>query len=33
MRLGSEYQLERAAKEAENLNKHLKYRPLGIYWH
>jgi hypothetical protein len=33
MRLGTEHQLERAAKEAENLNKHLKFRPLGIYWH
>lgn len=32
-RLGTEYQLERAAKEAENLNKHLKYRPLGFYIH
>ena len=33
IRLGTEYQLERAAKEAENLNKHLKYRPLGFYFH
>jgi len=32
-RLGTEYQLERAAKEAENLNTHLKYRPLGFYVH
>lgn len=32
-RLGTEYQLERAAKEAENLNKHLSYRPLGFYIH
>ena len=31
-RLGSEKQLERAANEAENLNKQLKYRPLGMYW-
>lgn len=31
-RLGTEKQLERAANEAENLNKHLKYRPLGMYW-
>tara|TARA_R110000796_G_scaffold40062_1_gene99377 strand:+ start:3431 stop:4606 length:1176 start_codon:yes stop_codon:yes gene_type:complete len=33
MRLGTEHQLERAANESENLNKHLKFRPLGIYWH
>jgi len=32
-RLSSDKQLERAANEAENLNKHLKYRPLGLYWH
>ena len=30
-RLSSEKQIERAANEAENLNKHLKYRPLGFY--
>jgi len=30
-RLGSEKQLERAAKEAESLNKQLKFRPLGFY--
>jgi hypothetical protein len=30
-RLGSEKQLERAANEAENLNKQLKFRPLGFY--
>jgi hypothetical protein len=30
-RLRSDKQLERAANEAENLNKHLKYRPLGFY--
>ena len=33
MRLGTEHQMERAAKEAENLNTHLKYRPLGFYVH
>ena len=33
MRLSSEKQMERAANEAENLNKHLKYRPLGFYFH
>ena len=32
-RLRNDKMLERAANEAENLNKHLKYRPLGIYWH
>ena len=32
-RLSSEKQLERAANEAENLNKHLKYRPMGFYFH
>lgn len=31
MRLSSEKQIERAANEAENLNRHLKYRPLGFY--
>jgi hypothetical protein len=30
-RLSSEKQVERAANESENLNKHLKYRPLGFY--
>ena len=30
-RLRNDKQLERAANEAENLNKHLKYRPLGFY--
>jgi hypothetical protein len=30
-RLSSEKQIERAANEAENLNRHLKYRPLGFY--
>jgi hypothetical protein len=33
IRLGSEHQLERAANEAENLNKHLKYRPMGFFFH
>jgi hypothetical protein len=33
MRLGTEHQLERAANEAENLNKQLKYRPLGFWVH
>lgn len=33
IRLGTEHQMERAAKEAENLNTHLKYRPLGFYVH
>jgi len=32
IRLGTEHQLERAANEAENLNKHLKYRPMGFYF-
>jgi len=32
-RLSSDKQLERAANEAENLNKHLKFRPLGFYFH
>jgi len=31
MRLSSEKQMERAANEAENLNRHLKFRPLGFY--
>lgn len=31
-RLGSEKQLERAANEAEYLNRHLKFRPLGLYF-
>jgi hypothetical protein len=31
IRLSSEKQLERAANEAENLNKTLQYQPLGIY--
>lgn len=31
MRLSSEKQMERAADEAENLNRHLKFRPLGFY--
>lgn len=31
MRLSSEKQIERAANEAENLNRHLKYRPLGFW--
>lgn len=31
IRLSSEKQLERAASEAENLNKTLQYQPLGIY--
>ena len=30
-RLSSTKQMERAANEAEQLNKHLKYRPLGFY--
>jgi hypothetical protein len=30
-RLSTEKMLERAANESENLNKHLKYRPLGFY--
>jgi len=33
LRLGSEHQLERAANEAEFLNKHLQYRPMGFYFH
>lgn len=32
-RLSSDKQIERAANESENLNKHLKYRPLGFYFH
>ncbi len=31
LRLSSEKQIERAANEAENLNRHLKYRPLGFW--
>ena len=31
LRLSSEKQIERAANEAENLNRHLKHRPLGFY--
>jgi len=31
MRLSSEKQLERAANEAEYLNRHLKHRPLGLW--
>jgi hypothetical protein len=30
-RLSSDKQIERAANEAENLNRHLKFRPMGIY--
>lgn len=30
-RLSTEKQIERAANETENLNRHLKYRPLGFY--
>ena len=30
-RLSTSKQIERAATESENLNKHLKYRPLGFY--
>lgn len=30
-RLSSDKQLERAANESENLNKHLRYRPLGFW--
>jgi hypothetical protein len=30
-RLSSTSQLERAAVESENLNKHMKYRPLGFW--
>jgi hypothetical protein len=33
LRLGSEHQMERAANEAEHLNKHLQYRPLGMFFH
>jgi len=32
-RLNSDKQIERAANESENLNKHLKYRPLGFYFY
>lgn len=31
-RLSSDKQLERAANEAENLNKHLSFRPMGFYF-
>ena len=31
LRLSSTSQLERVANESENLNKQLKYRPMGIY--
>jgi len=31
LRLSSEAQLERAADQSENLNRHLRYRPLGFY--
>ena len=33
MRLSTDKQVERAANESENLNKHLKYRPLGFYFY
>jgi hypothetical protein len=33
LRLGSEHQMERASNEAKFLNDHLKYRPMGIYFH
>ena len=33
LRLSSEKQVERAANESENLNRHLKYRPLGFYFY
>jgi len=32
LRLSSEKQIERAANEAENLNRHLKFRPLGFFF-
>lgn len=32
-KLSSEKQIERAANETENLNRHLKYRPLGFYFY
>jgi len=32
LRLSSESQIERAANEAENLNRQLKYKPLGFYF-
>jgi len=32
VRLSTEKQLERGANEAENLNRHLKFRPLGFYY-
>lgn len=31
-RLSTEKQIERAAKESEDLNRHLKFRPLGFYF-
>jgi hypothetical protein len=31
LRLSSTSQLERGANEAEFLNKHMKYRPLGFW--
>lgn len=33
LRLSTEKQVERAANETENLNRHLKYRPLGFYFY
>lgn len=30
-RLASDKQIERAANESENLNRHLRYRPMGFY--
>ena len=30
-RLSTTKQIERAANESENLNKHLRYRPLGFF--
>jgi hypothetical protein len=32
-RLTPEKQIERSANESENLNKHLKFRPLGFYFY
>jgi hypothetical protein len=32
-RLSTEKQVERAANESENLNRHLKHRPLGFYFY
>jgi hypothetical protein len=31
LRLSSTSQIERAANESENLNKHLSFRPLGFW--